>query len=975
MTAPEPAPQQQRQPSPVDAWLDELSRADDFRAFEAVCDRFVSNAVALAYEARDRRARDSQPRPARPQAAQPPEQPAPPPAQPARQHRQPDRRKDRRQRHRPGLGPEFNAEEASRLQKLFRTSKKRAMRVVLDGSDTAYSGSEETLVNFFTEVFSEKAIDPESISVDSGLLFPNSAQARESAGLLTRPVSQREVSNRLGRMSNSAPGKDRLEYRHIRQADGAFRVTVAIFNRCLRESRIPSSWKSATTVLIHKKGDPSDPGNFRPIALQSCLYKLLMAILSDRLTSWAIDSDLISSCQKSARPGEGCYEHSFLLSSIVKDARRSQKKLQLAWLDLQNAFGSVPHSAILTVLRSIGVDPGLIALLSDVYTGASTDFYTAAGRTAPVQIRSGVKQGCPISPILFNLTLELVIRAVAVAASTGRCAYRLHQRDIAILAYADDLVLVSKSAEGLQQLLNTSSTMATKLGLRFKPAKCATLSLDCRSHPPVQQGAFTIQGNAIPALTEEQHYRYLGVPIGLYRTGADLETLATKMADDLQRVESSLLAPWQKLDAYRTFIQPCAAYVMRAGECQKKPLKRLRGELVRTARKICNLPTRAATNFVFADRRAGGLGLIDPNVDADIQTVTQAVRMLSSPDDTTRTVAVAQLTSVVHRTIHRPPTEEEADQFLSGSMEGDLANSGNSGQISTLWSRARAAARRLKIGFVGCFSGSVTTKTSAGREAPAKSITTILRAAARENYTQELLSLPDQGKVAQSLHQDPFINGSSWMVAGNFIRFCDWRFIHRARLNCLPTNAAAKRWKPESSAACRRCNHPQETLPHVLNHCLPNMVPIRRRHNLIQARIKAAVRHGQVFIDQHVPGDPNPRERPDITVVEGNKVTIIDVCCPFDNGRDALKSAAAAKESKYADLKTALAAAGKDVEVYGFAVGALGSWLPSNERALRRLGISRRYRTLMRKLICIDAIKGSRDIYIEHVCGHRQYTE
>ena len=76
------------------------------------------------------------------------------------------------------------------------------------------------------------------------------------------------------------------------------------------------------------------------------------------------------------------------------------------------------------------------------------------------------------------------------------------------------------------------------------------------------------------------------------------------------------------------------------------------------------------------------------------------------------------------------------------------------------------------------------------------------------------------------------------------------------------------------------------------------MVPIRYRHNLVKNRIKAAVRHGQVYVDQHVPGDPHPRERPDIME---NKVTIIYVCCPFDNDRDA--------------LKTAVAADGKDIEV------------------------------------------------------------
>ena len=953
--------------------MNALSGAADFSSFEVVCDRFVEAAAALGRRPGDRTLqrpgnRGDQPEPANHDPTR-----HGPRAQ-GDGRAQPNRDNQHRRRHRPGLGPEFDPQEASRLQKLYRTSKKRAIRTILEGSDVKYTGGEDSLLDFFREVYSPRVIDRDIIGVDSSVLFRNTDQARESGTDLLRPVSQREISTRLGRMTNSAPGRDRLEYRHIRMADGAFRVTAAIFNRCLRECRVPSSWKSATTVLIHKKGDDADPANFRPIALQSCLYKLLMAILADRVTAWAIDNGLLSDCQKSARPGEGCYEHTYLLSSVLKDARRNGKNVNVAWLDLQNAFGSIPHDAIFTVLSSVGAPEGLVSLLRDVYSGASTDFALSTGHTAEVPIQSGVKQGCPISPILFNLTLELVIRAVAAAAADGRHAPMVHGQAVPILAYADDLVILSRSSDGLQHLLDTASIMATKLQLRFKPTKCASLSLDCRRGVQVHDTAFIVQDNAIPVLTEEQHYRYLGVPIGVYRTDVDLEQLVTKMTDDIQRIESSLLAPWQKLDAIRTFVQPCLAYALRAGDCRKKSLRRLRSNLVRTARKVCHLPTRATTNYIFADRRAGGLGFIDPNVDADIQTVTQAVRMLSSQDTTTRAMATRELSSVVHRTIHRPPTEDEADAFLSGSMEGDLSNSGYCGW-STLWSRARGAARRLKVTIRGCFSGSVSTKSSTGQEIAATTVTTALRAASRETYTSKLLALPDQGKVARSLHRDRFNNASSWMSSGSFIRFCDWRFIHRARLNNLPINATAKRWAPETNPTCRRCNHHEETLPHVLNHCMPSMVPITRRHNLVQNRIVSAVRHGQVFVDQHIPGDPNPRERPDITVIEGDKVTIIDVTCPFDNGPDALRLAAEGKELKYSTLKEALVAQGKDVEVFGFAVGSLGSWYPGNERALRRLGISKRYRTLMRRLLCIDALKASRDIYVEHMSGHRQYAE
>ena len=82
--------------------------------------------------------------------------------------------------------------------------------------------------------------------------------------------------------------------------------------------KIPKIWKTAHTVLIYKKGDNTDPSNFRPIALQSCMYKLFVARVSDRMSKWANNNNLLSNCQKGFRQGEGCFEHTFMLSLLLR---------------------------------------------------------------------------------------------------------------------------------------------------------------------------------------------------------------------------------------------------------------------------------------------------------------------------------------------------------------------------------------------------------------------------------------------------------------------------------------------------------------------------------------------------------------------------------------------------------------------------------------------------------------------------------
>ena len=304
-------------------------------------------------------------------------------------------------------------------------------------------------------------------------------------------------------MNNSAPGRDHVEYRHLKLVDPHATTLCIIFNHCLIAGQIPPHWKQSTTILIHKKGPTDDPANFRPISLMSCLYKLFMSLLASRISQVAIKKGLISPNQKSARPHEGCHEHSFSLQSITSDCKRNQKNAFIAWLDLRNAFGSIPHDAIYTTLTHMGFPVPLINLLKTAYDRYTTTICTANGETSPIPIKSGIKQGCPISAILFNLTAELLIQSVLTHASDNPSTpYALYGQKISVLAYADDLVLISRTRTGLQSFLDATSTAAETLQLTFRPDKCSTLRLTYNRHKPTRIGdtIFTVQQHPITPL-------------------------------------------------------------------------------------------------------------------------------------------------------------------------------------------------------------------------------------------------------------------------------------------------------------------------------------------------------------------------------------------------------------------------------------------------------------------------------------------
>ncbi len=127
----------------------------------------------------------------------------------------------------------------------------------------------------------------------------------------------------------------------------------------------------------------------------------------------------------------------------------------------------------------MGFSESLISLIRDIYTDSTTVVRTRKDEeTDTIPVNAGVKQGCPVSPILFNLTTELLIRkAKSRCDKNSAIPYQLHGHPVAVLAYTDDPVLMSRTRDGLQALLNDVSLAADILNLNFRPDKCASLSL------------------------------------------------------------------------------------------------------------------------------------------------------------------------------------------------------------------------------------------------------------------------------------------------------------------------------------------------------------------------------------------------------------------------------------------------------------------------------------------------------------------
>ena len=155
------------------------------------------------------------------------------------------------------------------------------------------------------------------------------------------------------RPSNSSPGEDGVTYHHLKKLPSTHHFLATLFTKIMLHSHVPpSSWCTAKFITIHKNGDTSDPGNFRPIVLTSAVSKLFHKVIASRLEQYIISNDILdTSLQKGFLRGvNGCMEHIFAIQSILTNAKDHSLPLSMSFIDLKMP---VSHPYITDMLHYI----------------------------------------------------------------------------------------------------------------------------------------------------------------------------------------------------------------------------------------------------------------------------------------------------------------------------------------------------------------------------------------------------------------------------------------------------------------------------------------------------------------------------------------------------------------------------------------------------------------------------------------------
>ena len=278
-------------------------------------------------------------------------------------------------------------------------------------------------------------------------------------------------------------------------------ILTAIFNQSLTTGELPLDWKKADICPIYKKGPKTNPENYRPISLTSCVCKILEHILVSNIMSHFERNNILSNRQHGFRKYRSC--EGLLLSITQKlkailDQRHTGRQTDAIFLDFAKAFDTVPHKRLLTKLEAYGIRNQTLTWIKAFLVGRTQQVVLNNVHSDQADVLSGVPQGTVLGPCLFLCYINDITETIS--------------SDISL--FADDTLLFRQINTPndqviLQEDLCKLQEWSTKWLIRFNVSKCVHMSIRPRRTQQTHR-RYYLNGECIP---RNETTKYLGITL------------------------------------------------------------------------------------------------------------------------------------------------------------------------------------------------------------------------------------------------------------------------------------------------------------------------------------------------------------------------------------------------------------------------------------------------------------------------------
>ena len=303
--------------------------------------------------------------------------------------------------------------------------------------------------------------------------------ANTSDEILDKPISLQEIYNISRKLKhNKASSSDLLNNEIIKTSITSLApYYVKLFNTILSSGVFPRIWSEGFITPIHKSGSKTEPGNYRGICVSSCLGKFFTLILNTRLNNFLEENNILNNYQIGFRHGFRTSDHLLVLKTLIDSYKSSRKPIFTCFIDFRKAYDSVWREGLFFKLIKYGCSKKFVAILLNMYSSVKSAVKLEQGVTPFFQSHIGVKQGCNLSPTLFNIFINDIPNLF-----NSHCdPVKLDDTELSCLLYADDLVIMSESESGLQRCLHNLETYTKKWKLQVNLKKSKILIFGTQS--------------------------------------------------------------------------------------------------------------------------------------------------------------------------------------------------------------------------------------------------------------------------------------------------------------------------------------------------------------------------------------------------------------------------------------------------------------------------------------------------------------